>query len=1376
MISNTAQINTFTGGMNTDTDINLLPNNQYRYGQDVRIVTDDEGTSGVLQSVDGAKKYNYSIKNTERIIGTATINDIAVVVTKLNDEYNKIYRIENFNSPNPTSTVILKGKLGIGKDYDSNQISIVLNYETISNIKMYFTDGGSIIKVINIMDDKYVQYPDIDNPLLDEEGNILNPNSIDIIPNAVLHPFVIRNLVKGNFKAGVAQYCYRLYNPHSQQTSLSSLSKTVHLAESDSSSRLEDYYGSSKGSLTGKGVVLSAPLDTKDFTRCTIIRIFYEDNDSAPTYSIIDDVEISPASDEINYTDTGSSGISTLTQEEFNALTSYAFICNSITTVQNRLFASNVTETSWVPMIEDVDGEIVEYDARAYRANSDGYIRIETSDPEQYMYFGIDDVISMRKVPKQHDCINPYNLVTQNKYSATGSKYVYGRNKKLGGNGLNIEYTFIKTQLEEADITEAYGGLTNSVGIVGRNPVRVDYVATYDIKGGDPLYVDRDYNRYMQKNYADPIIDSRYRSYQRDEIYRFGIVFYNDKFIPSPVLWIGDIRFPDLQDCPITEMKYSSLLSVPLGIQFTVKNMPIDAVAYEIVRCDRTIEDRTIVSQGVITPIYNYRILETKESGDIGVGESDKETSEYRSLPFLHSKKTNFQVMRIAYDSKILESGILKSDEHITDEYWRFISPEVCFNGEKMEDLFKSNIYIEQQNLLLTKFNPNLVNQDQTDVRNWVAVSSKNIYPPNGETSSDTNLQKGRQFARVFLTGSGKDNRQVFEFYAQDFCNAYIQKFFYDKSSKHFGKSQTISNAKYPPMIPYNVTNNGGVKPYKVNIGNITYSNWTATEFFTSDHVPTFGPAGPCLILQVSSDSINNIRGVSGSADSEYAYECPLIVVNAKRGIVPYSGNTYSARTNSVYVSIGAYSKEVDEPLYVYGGDTYIGLLDYPAQMIFTKNDISEWNEAKKYFGAYIPFESTINMKLSMGEMTHRTFNSSLNTVDAFMQIEPTQMQGFHAQSKPYYLYNDAYSVVSDAKLFTTRGLYDEANVKSYNRVYTSQAKTTNENVDSWSIFKPADYIDVDSKYGQITNIKGIFNKLYFWQNTAFGQLSVNERSLVQDNNVGQLVLGTGGVLDRYDYISTANGSSVVNDRSIVNSNSNIYWYDQDNNEIVKFGGQGLNIISKECNVQAYMNNMYDQKTKEANSVYDKKYDEIWFRLYNKSLIYNERLNVFTSLYTFDPDFTLPFKDKVVTTKNNDFYVINSLQIDGFGDADKDVQLKIVVNKDPQYTKVFDNIAFQGEFIAPNNKILTQDVLRGARFDTKHQTSTRQGEDLKFDYREDTYRLPVPRQDDFEENESLSFPARMRGKYMECEYKFKSDKDYSFQMPQITTTYRYSKI
>jgi hypothetical protein len=90
-------------------------------------------------------------------------------------------------------------------------------------------------------------------------------------------------------------------------------------------------------------------------------------------------------------------------------------------------------------------------------------------------------------------------------------------------------------------------------------------------------------------------------------------------------------------------------------------------------------------------------------------------------------------------------------------------------------------------------------------------------------------------------------------------------------------------------------------------------------------------------------------------------------------------------------------------------------------------------------------------------------------------------MGTYHSQSKPFYLYNDAYSSNPDGKMFSAEGLYSESNVTSSNRVYVSQAKTTNENVDNWSVFKPADYIDVDYQYGQITNIRSIANRLYFW-------------------------------------------------------------------------------------------------------------------------------------------------------------------------------------------------------------------------------------------------------------------------------------------------------
>jgi hypothetical protein len=92
----------------------------------------------------------------------------------------------------------------------------VLNYETDTNIKAYIADGKSIIKVINIMDDKYVYKSGVDNPYLDSDGNILNPKNLDIIPSATLPPFEVTEMATGNLKAGMVQYCYRLYNKHSQ--------------------------------------------------------------------------------------------------------------------------------------------------------------------------------------------------------------------------------------------------------------------------------------------------------------------------------------------------------------------------------------------------------------------------------------------------------------------------------------------------------------------------------------------------------------------------------------------------------------------------------------------------------------------------------------------------------------------------------------------------------------------------------------------------------------------------------------------------------------------------------------------------------------------------------------------------------------------------------------------------------------------------------------------------------------------------------------------------------------------------------------------------------------------------------------------------------
>ena len=122
-------------------------------------------------------------------------------------------------------------------------------------------------------------------------------------------------------------------------------------------------------------------------------------------------------------------------------------------------------------------------------------------------------------------------------------------------------------------------------------------------------------------------------------------------------------------------------------------------------------------------------------------------------------------------------------------------------------------------------------------------------------------------------------------------------------------------------------------------------------------------------------------------------------------------------------------------------------------------------------------------------------------------------------------------------------------------------------------------------------------------------------------------------------------------------------------------------------------------------------------------------------------------------------------------------KIKIVINKDSLYTKVFDNVRLQGEFEDAKGNILTKDIIDRMKFATKHQEAVKENNEytpIIIEYREDTFRFPIPRADKNED--TLSLPARLRGKYMICDYELDSDIDHTFEIPQITTTYRNSLI
>ena len=1457
--------------MNMDTDVSMLTSQQYRYAENVRVLTNDAGTSGTLQTIEGVKKYNLLINSNETILATTTVDKYGVVLTRVKDTAtNKLYRINNLDKYNPNIVTVFCANLYLGFYTDTN-VSIIANYETDSNIKVYFTDGTSSVKVVNIMDDRYI--PTAGNELLDSNNCIKNPYALDITPGAVLPPLQITQLGNGSLNAGMVQYCYQLFNTHGSETTTSSLSNMVHLTSSITSVNSYRYEGADPDSGANKSCQLSTTLHTHDFDKCRIIRIFYKTNNSVPAIDIIDEFDLSKTQSYISYTDNGNYAIDSITVDEFNSLTSYQFIGQTLAKANNRLFVANITEDTWNP----------DYDARAFRANINGKVRVESASNNS-VTFDIDDPLfgtgqegdPLLILGPTHDCINPYNTLKSSSITQD-NRYEYGYKTfsngtvihPIGGRGKNIDFEIIDTSINlSSDVSTDYP--SDSI-VEYTSPEKIGSMYVYDSEGSTSIVTIPEEIR--QINYADPFIASRFKAYAHDEVYRFGIIFYNAKNVPSPVKWIADIRFPHAAETytnasGVTSYRWAPfeftnkrngvvtssakcLQGKPLGVKFYIKAIPAGAKAYEIVRCDRTEADRTVVLQTAASIIYNNFNETTKGE----VGGDNNSTTDLRPTSFPTYSK---QLLACATNTRQLQ---FIPSSTVPDSYLNLISPEICTMKESIEPFF-DNTYIDPLYGLGSYLGTNgtvtwdssvktiykifalpgqfkdTENQyhsyDGSDPNNTTQYRSSKI---GGVLNASVNFTADRKIfgvvvgsAGLGVSGENLDGYWLIRLHEDegyDHATAMIGKYYIPFFTQDYGSFRSnqisiygnpflanidIQYAKYGADVPYNVDvyeeNKFNYLPYYVNIGETVFLNvasnrnactngkesWLWDTFNYSNkkleigsRPGTFGPHGPSIVIKAE-----GIRGqvpyfrskiINSIASSDAGTVASVLMCNIKKQVRQYGGDTYSARSSSVYIPTGNYklldsiSSSIE---YVFGGDTYLGVLDYPSQMIFQYKVDTDYNDLKTFFGAYIPFESSVNIALLHGDMVHKTVSGSGSSalLDMYMQLNPVQMGVYHTQDRPYYAYNNVYSSQNGSKQFVPESIYNENKVTVSNRIYASEQKTNNEIFDNWTSFKVANYLDVDNKFGGITNLYSFLDRLYFFQPESVGIAAVNDRSLITDN-IGQLTLGTGDVLSRYDYITNKNGSSIVNDHSICSTDTSIYWYDFDKNVICCYSDT-VHQLSREKYVQSYLNEMYAGKRDCGVSFYDNKYNEVWFKFQKKSLIYNEQLGAFTSLYTHTPDFILRFSDKIVSIRNNQFYVINSLDTDTLGDVDKISKIQFVVNNEYPNNKVFDNVLITGNLIDEFNKE-NPTVLVKAQFETKNQISQVFDNTVnKMDYREDTYRFAIPREDRTIEGSNtisnMSFAGRMRGKYLICTYTFDNTSESVFNIPSITTTYRFSLI
>jgi len=366
--------------------------------------------------------------------------------------------------------------------------------------------------------------------------------------------------------------------------------------------------------------------------------------------------------------------------------------------------------------------------------------------------------------------------------------------------------------------------------------------------------------------------------------------------------------------------------------------------------------------------------------------------------------------------------------------------------------------------------------------------------------------------------------------------------------------------------------------------------------------------------------------------------------------------------------------------------------------------------------------------------------------------------------------------------------------------VKASNVKHYGELSDSWTKFNLNEEIEVNSHYGEVRAISNVNDKLLFWQEDGFGMLSVNDRSLIQDNSSSQLVLGTGGVLDRYDYISTSVG--ILNKFTLVHTDSSVYWFYDKDTSIYIFNNQ-LSNLTKSKGMWSWFRNNYSDEY-DVHGIYDREYNEVLYTLYSDSidgytLTYNEQTEQFTSFYDFVPRLYIDLKDKYLTTRNittldSSLYIHNS-NIEPrctFYDVVFPSTIKILYNDDYAFTKVFDNIFYISNAFDEDTDVdqynITFDRLR-CYDDYQNSDWVTLTYPTNIMRRERGWTAVVPRNKveaihtlspniftpvNIDTDATKVYSERIRDKYMVLDLSFDNESETRFVVPFIGIKYRLS--
>lgn len=577
-----------------------------------------------------------------------------------------------------------------------------------------------------------------------------------------------------------------------------------------------------------------------------------------------------------------------------------------------------------------------------------------------------------------------------------------------------------------------------------------------------------------------------------------------------------------------------------------------------------------------------------------------------------------------------------------------------------------------------------------------------------------------------------------------------------------------------------------------VTIDGKTYSNYSPVSW-------TKGSTG--LLISYTNDS--------WSAEGE-----SFVIVNYKSNVYgsQYGGHTNEDRMRNIsipcsdvipYTSVG-YND-------INYGDTFLNYFDVNTGLY----DLAGVATSAVAESAYVVLESSINSDLRHDTSSaHIVYTNELSALTQeyagthMISVGPITLT--YEQADDLYGYNTVYSQQIDAKPAISLVVDKILETEFDCMIKASNYKNNGEITDSWTKFGVNEFIEVDTIYGPINALYTYNNKLIYFQDKAFGLASVNDRSLINDTASAQLVLGTGGVLDRFDYVSTNTGCQ--DKFSVVSSKMGVYWYDRLLNFIDQYS-TSLTNLTKVKMIQSYFDNStVIADTFKAHAYADTKNDEILFSFLKESVTngftisYNELVDSFVSFYDFVPTIYVPYNQRYLTTTSTHYngsgFDRNRLFLHDSDIADRayfygltadlveryvNSTLTILFNPEYESTKVFDSL-----FYISNASSTTADIFYNTFSyircynDFQNTSTITLTPSVNIERREREWTLVIPRNAvnaNVSTNPNITidvdtnqlFKERMRDKYLIGVFTYINDGSYDkFTVTNMGLRYRTS--